>query len=261
MSKLLVAGGVGALAATGAALLMQSQANHALRSEMAGLREEVRLATLAAQSAATRSPAGARSSAPTAVAVAAPASEDLAKLREEIAALHKSTTTLTQYVQVAQAAQALAKTSEVVATKLTPASQFRNAGKATPEATTETALWAAVGGDVEALAGALTFTASSKAKADAWFAGLSEATQQQYGTPEKVIALMVARDAETLSGMQVLGQKELGPDDVGVRIRVASNEGKTKDDTFLMHRTPDGWKLVLPDNAVEKFARQLRGGK
>jgi hypothetical protein len=61
--------------------------------------------------------------------------------------------------------------------------------------------------------------------------------------------------------MQVLGQRELGPDDVGVRLRLASSDGKTKDDTLLMHRTVDGWKMLLTDGAVEKFARQLRGGR
>jgi hypothetical protein len=63
-----------------------------------------------------------------------------------------------------------------------------------------------------------------------------------------------------LSGLQVLGQSEIAPDNVAVRLRLGSTDGKTKDDKLLMRRTGDGWRMVIPDNAVEKFARQL-GGK
>ncbi len=261
MSKSVVVVGALLLAAGGAAFYSQDRANAALRREIAGLRDDVQRVSFAAKVNAAgeavvhTTPIGAEQSG------GASAGEDLKKLRDEIVALRKSTTVLTQFVQTAQAAQALAKTSESVATKLIPAGELKNAGKASPESATETALWAAVGGDVDALAGSLVFTPTAKAKADAWFAGLTDSTKQQYGSPEKVIALMVARDAASLTGMQVLGQKEIGPDDVGVRVRIAGNEGKTKDDTFLMHRSVDGWKMVLPDAAVEKFARQLNGGK
>jgi hypothetical protein len=144
---------------------------------------------------------------------------------------------------------------------LIPVSEWKNTGKATPEATIETTLWAAVGGEIDTLASVLAFKPGSKARVDAWFAGLSEQTRQQYGTPEKVIALMIAQEAATLSGMQVIGQKQLGPDDVGMRIRVSGTDGAIKDDTFFLHRATDGWKMVLPDNAVEKFARKLRDGR
>lgn len=191
-------------------------------------------------------------------AVTAGEREDIGRLREEIVALRKSTVALTQF---AQNAQALAKTSNSVATKLVPVSKWKNAGKATPEASTETVLWAAVGGDVETLASALTFTDSARAKADAWFAGLSESTRQQYGSPEKVLALMIARDAEGVSGMQVVGQEQVASGDVGLRLRFANANGKTKDETFLMRQSGDGWRVVLPDGAVEKYAGQLSGVK
>lgn len=262
MSNVIVGAGLMVALLAGVAVYQQHRANGALRHEMANLREEVRSATRTVQAAETqrRSAAAAAPALPAAAAGPA-AGEDLVKLREEIAALRKSTTALTQFVQMAQAAQALAKTAESIPTKLTPAGDLRNVGKATPEAIAQTTLWAAVAGDVDVLADGLMFNPATKHKADTWFAGLSESTRQQYGSPEKVMALMIARDAASVSGMQILGQKELGPDDVGVRVRVGSNEGKTKDDTFLLHRTTDGWKMMLPDSAVEKFARQLSGGK
>lgn len=265
MSKATVSLCVIVLAASGASIYLQSKANDALRRDLAGLREEIRLTNLAVRSAQTKAaqatPLVPASPATGLAPAAATSSEDLAKLRDEISALRKSTTALTQFVQVAQAAQELARTSESIPTKLTPAAELRNAGKATPASTTETALWAAVAGDVDALAGTLMFNGQTKAKADAWFGTLPENVRQQYGSPEKVMALMIARDAASLSGMQVIGQKQITDDDVGVRVRIAGNEGKTKDDTFFMHRTSDGWKMLLPDAAVEKFAKQLSGRK
>jgi hypothetical protein len=265
MSKLAVGVGVVALASLGAAFYAQSRANSALQQQIAGLREEVRrgIATSAASAAKTHTQ---QSGTTTAEGIAAPSAGagDLLKLRQEIAALRKSTQELTQLAQAAQAAAALKSlggTENSVVTKLIPADALKNAGKATPEAATESLLWAAVGGDVDSLSQALVFTPTAREKADAWFAGLSENTRQQYGSPEKVIALMIARDAAGLSGMQVIGQKEISPDNVGVRVRFASTDGNTKDDNILMRRVSDGWRMVLPDTAVEKFARQLSGRK
>ncbi len=255
------------MAAAGSVVYVQDRANHALRQEVAALRNDLRVTLASIKAENTKSARAQSSDVATASVVAAlpgTANEELAKLRDEIVSLRKSTTTLTQFAQAAQAvqaAQALAKSTDSVATQITPASQLKNAGWATPAASTETALWAAVGGDVEMLASTLMFTESARAKADAWFAGLSDGTRQQYGSPEKVIALMIARDAAGLSGMQILGEKEVTPNDVGVRLRFASVDGKTKDDTLLMHRATDGWRMLIPDNALEKFARQIGGGK
>ena len=268
MSKTAFGLGVVVLIAGAAAFYVQNRANSALRHEIAGLREDIRTIAVAVKDTAATSPRPVTSTegtivggAPAAGAATGAVGEDLAKLREEIVALRKSTTVLTQFAQTVQAAQALAKSSESVATKLVPVAEWRNVGKATPEAGVETALTAATGGDVDTLAASLMFTDSARSKADAWFAGLSESTRQQYGSPEKVIALMIARDAEGLSGMQVLGQKEVSPDNVGVRMRFASVDGKTKDDTFLMRRANDGWRMVLPDAVVEKYAKKLGGGR
>jgi hypothetical protein len=256
--------GVVMLAAGGAAFYAQHQANRALRGEIAGLREEIRVTAAGARANSAGAPRA--SEAPGLASQKAPAptvgAEELAKLREEIAAFRKSTQALTEFAQLAQAAAALKSlggTETTVETKLTPSEALKNAGRLTPEAATETVLWAAYGGDVDALANSFVFTPTAREKADTWFAGLPANLRQQYGSPEKVIALMIAKDAAGLTGMQVLGQKEIAPDNVGVRVRFASADGKTKDDNLLMRRVADGWRMVVPDNAVEKFARQLAG--
>jgi hypothetical protein len=61
--------------------------------------------------------------------------------------------------------------------------------------------------------------------------------------------------------MQVLGQREMSQDDVGMRVRFGNDNGNTKDDSFLLHRGTDGaWRLMLTDAAIDKFSKQLLGG-
>lgn len=70
---------------------------------------------------------------------------------------------------------------------------------------------------------------------------------------------MMAKDAGSLAGMQILGKKENGANDVQVRVRIGDDQGKTEDDKFGMRRVSDGWSLLVPDKAVEKYARQVKG--
>jgi hypothetical protein len=252
---------------TGVAVVTVQRAdNAALRRDVALLRSEVKSLVQAAKAAAgaSRAPAAGSATATepaTAVVVREGENPEVEKLRGEMMELRQTTQDITRFAQLAQTAKALERHAEAVPTNLIPAAALKNAGQATPEASTQTALWAAVSGDVDALAGTLMFTPTARAEADEWFAGMTAGAQQQYGSPEKVIALMIAKDAEALSGMQVLGQKEISPDNVGVRVRIAGADGRTKDDTLFMHRSAGGWKMVLPDATVEKFARQLSRGK
>jgi hypothetical protein len=116
-----------------------------------------------------------------------------------------------------------------------------------------------MGGDIETLAKAVVFSDAIKAQAAAWFEGLPAATRSEYGTPEKVIALMIAKDAGALAGMQIVGKREEGANDVVVRVRIGDDQGKMKEDKFEMRRLPDGWRLRVPDKAVERYARQVSG--
>jgi hypothetical protein len=245
-----------AIAVAGAVFgFRQHQANEETRRLLGELQAQVhrleRQRIAAASSAASSTSASADTG---------PASDHraLAQLRAELEALRTSTQ---EIAKVARATAAAQNPTAAIPNNLVPASAWKNAGRATPEKAVETVLWAAVGGDVDTLAQTLTFTPTARAKADAWFATLSENTRRQYGTPEKLMALMVAKDAETLTSMQLLGSKEVSPDNVGVRIRFANEAGKVKDDNFLMHRGTDGWRLILPDAAVEKFAQKVSGGK
>lgn len=263
MSRIVAGAGVVAIVGIAAGIWLQHRDNGRLRQEMAVLRDEVRLAASAWKGGVTTAPPSSGSDRAVETGSRNSDRDELAKLREEIVALRKQTQPLVEFAQLAQAGAALKNmggTENSVATKLTPADALKNAGRATPEAATETVLWAAVGGDVDALASSFVFTPTAREKADAWFASLAEGTRKQYGSPEKIIALMIAKDAAGLSGMQVIGQKEVAPDNVGVRVRFGSVDGNTKDDNLVMRRSTDGWRMVIPDNTVEKFARRLGGG-
>ena len=252
MKALTVVAWVAVAMAGGVFAFRQQQANEETRRLLVELQSQVQRIE--------RRPAGEGSapSVPAAPATTATSADTkvLAQVRDELAALRSSTQ---EIAKVAQAAAAAQNPTASIPNNLVPSSAWKNAGKATPEKAVETVLWAAVGGEVDTLAQTLTFTPTARAKADAWFATLSESTRRQYGTPEKLMALMVAKDAETLSGMQFLGSKEVSADNVGVRLRFATETGKTKDDNFLMHRSADGWRLILPDAAVEKFAQRVSG--
>ncbi len=265
MSKALWAIGLAGLGIGGAVVALQQADNRVLRREVELLRSEVQMAVRALEREPRSAPVAVPEPASGAGAAGATgiAPEELRRLREELEGLRKTAQALNRFAEMAQLAQSakeLEKSTGGVGVKIIPAAELRNVGKATPEAATQSALAAAIAGDVDAVAGSLAFTDSARAKADAWFGTLSERVRQEYGSAEKVIALMMARDAAGLTGLQVLGAREVAPDNVGVRIRFASEQG-TKDDTLVLRRAAEGWRLLLTDQAVESMARKVSGKK
>jgi len=255
MKVLTLALGAVALAVIGGGFWLQHQSTLQLRRHVALLRTE--LSRLEQQRQELQRPA------PAVVERVASAgdytgSAELEHLRAEIRALRVQTTELARLspggVKVPPA-----RGNSAIASSLVPVSAWKDAGRVTPEATVETVLFAAMGGDLETLANAVVFNDAIKAQAATWFEGLPDATKREYGTPEKVIALMMAKDAGSLAGMQILGKREDGANDAVVRVRVGDDQGKMKDDKFEMRRSPDGWRLLVPDKAVEKYARQVSG--
>ena len=110
------------------------------------------------------------------------------------------------------------------------------------------------------MAGMIVLDPSARTKAEALFARLPDATRAEYGSPEKLVSLFLAKDAAAVSGLQILGQRDVTPDVVGVRVRLANEEGKTKEQNFGFRKSSDGLRLIVPDEVVDKYAQQL-GGK
>lgn len=244
--------GFGVMLGAGA-FYVQHEAIVELRSELTALRTEVQMAAKqheAAQREAAKAPAVAVVTSENAPAEDSRA--ELTKLRDEVAALQKSTQEIARVVQSAG--------QSTVPVKLIPASEWKNAGRATTAAAVETLLWAGAGGDVETMANAIVLDPTARAKAEAMFARLPDATRADYGSPEKLVALFLAKDAAAVTGMQILGQRDITPDVVGVRVRVANDEGKMKEQGFGFQKTGDGLRLVVTDQIVDKYAQQLAGG-
>ena len=257
--------GFGAVIAAGA-LYLQHATVAELRDEITALRADVQqMAKLQKDEAGRRRLDALASPGSQTAAVVTPENgssdeqrSELSKLRAEIRALAESTQDV---ARVAQAAQQAAKGESPIPVKLIPVAQLKNAGKATANAAVETLLWAAAGGDVETVASTIVLDPSAQVKAQELFSRLPEATRAQYGSPEKLVALMLAKDASALTGMQILGQRDVTPDVVGVKVRLANEEGKTKEQGLAFQKTADGLRLKVPDDVVDKYARQLGGGK
>lgn len=258
MNKLLL--GVAAFAAVllAGAVLGQRQAIAELRREVAGLRTDLQLLAKAGANATGASRPQVEQAGAADSGGANESRAEIAKLRAEIKAL---STTTQEATRQAQAAAPAARGESPIPVKLIPSSEWKNAGRATAGAAVETVLWAAAGGDVEVLTNSIQLDESARAKAAALLARLPEATRAEYGSPEKLIALFLAKDAASATGVQILGQRDLSTDVVGVRVRVGNDEGKTREQNFGFRRTSDGLRLIINDPVVEKYARQLSGGK
>ncbi len=257
MNKLIVGWLALTMALGAGALFLQHEAKAELQAEIAALRADVLRLSERQKDAAGAS----RPQVTVAVEEVNAANDqrtELAKLREELVALKKSTQ---EIARVAQAAQSGAKGESTIPVALTPVGSLKNAGRATVKAALETVFAAATGGDVDTLASSIMLTPQAEAKAAAWFAGLSDEARTQYGSPEKVVALMLAKDAAGVTGIQVLGQRDLSADTIGVRVRIGDEQGNTKEQGLAFQQTPDGLKALIPDNVLERYAKQLRGGK
>lgn len=264
MNKFLVGlVGFGAVLAAGA-LYLQRVGMAELREEVAALRGDVRQMAKIAKDATVLRQGGAAAVVMPENGAADEAKAELARLREEIRGLKASTQELTQIAKAATAGKAppppMADTAGLP-DNITPVSGLKNAGKATPAQAVETVLWAATAGEVDVLAAGLLIEPKAKQKAADWFASLPEPTRAQYGSPEKVIALMIAKDAAALAGMQVLAQQEMKPDLTAMRVRMQADTGGTKDETLAFYHASDGWRMVLPEKVVDKFAARVSGGK
>lgn len=138
-----------------------------------------------------------------------------------------------------------------------PAAEWKNAGQNTPASSFETVMWAAAGGDVDALSQMLALNGGAKAKADALFASLSPAARANYVSAERLVAFLTAREVP-LGTMAVWGQTPQADDEVSLRARIESANGDARFPAFLLRRYAEGWKLVVPESAIDKYAVQLR---
>ncbi|HEY4245615.1 MAG TPA: hypothetical protein VGM64_02100 [Lacunisphaera sp.] len=146
-----------------------------------------------------------------------------------------------------------------------PASLWKNAGQTTPAAAFETLLWASAGGDLDSLARVLDLDSVTRVEATEVLDRLPSAMRQEIGTPERLVALMTAKDApmgsaEILSAYEEGGTKDASHAPILTRLnaRVVDTEGNAKELLLNLRANTGTWRLVVPDAAIEKYAALLQ---
>lgn len=182
--------------------------------------------------------------------------EERRLLEGEIARWRGEVETLRRRVREEEAVAAVQAERSPVNDEMVDASNWKNAGRFTPAAALETTLWAAAGGDLDALANSLVLAPEARVRAEALLASLPDSMRASYATPEHLIALFTVKDIP-LGSMQVRKQTPRGSDETAVRVRLRSAEGHVKDAELTLRRDEGGWRLVVPESAVRRYETML----
>jgi hypothetical protein len=189
--------------------------------------------------------------------------EELLRLRSEVEALRRN--------QAAPAGPATSTgapatgngggaAAPLTNSRTVPVEVMGNVGRATPRAAGQTEAWAVQHGDVDTAASLLTFAPEERAKLEAVIAALPENLREQYGTPERLMAMVMAGTPRPIAGVQILEEKEQGSDDFVQQIQLKYADGRTRSDELTFHRDAEGWKRVVSPATVDRVIAALKNG-
>ena len=143
---------------------------------------------------------------------------------------------------------------------MTPIEKLTHAGAATPTDAAQSFFWAVAQADPDAMARQIELTADARAKAQAFYAQLSDAARAQFGSPEKVMAIYLTSLYGRATGFQLVAS-DYRPEsaDLGTwKVSLQTASGGLHDIAFPVHRTADGWREVVGVSWVDEAARYLR---
>jgi RNA polymerase sigma factor (sigma-70 family) len=194
---------------------------------------------------------------------------EIARLRADLLAATKPTAPKSS-ATIARPDISTAKGDFTLLKGLKPAESMANLGRATPRDAFETLTWATNGGNVAAVADVMTLSADARAKLEDIFAGLPPETQAKFGSPEQLIANLMATTTQ-VAGMQVMrespGARGPGfdptttadnPDYRTLHVQVQYVDGRVREnDVVFQHVGPD-WRVVFPALMVNKVAEMLK---
>ena len=181
--------------------------------------------------------------------------EALPRLRAEVASLRKSVDETRPLPGRARKNDANAAPD--ISKELAPAAAWKNRGYETPADAIETALWAAAGGDTEVLMKSLVFEESAKRKAEALFASLPEDVRRRYRGPEELVAFMTAKDVP-LEGARIIARADEKAEERKIAVQLKNAAGSVRQLQIGVRKMADGWRLVMPESAVERYAAGLK---
>ena len=140
---------------------------------------------------------------------------------------------------------------------MTRVEDFKNAGRATPEAAFQTLIWAAIKGDDDELAATLMLTDSAREKADEWRMALPAEIRQKYATVEKLPGLFLTEEiVRKAASAQILESIEHSPDRVTLRVKTSTLGGGTGVSEFLLTRGDRGWGIEIPEDMIAGMRKQ-----
>ena len=139
------------------------------------------------------------------------------------------------------------------------AGSWADAGQATPRSALMSVLWAASHGDVDRLADLLEFSGATRVEAEAFFAQLPLAAQQEYGSPERVVATLLAgnfpKDATEATYNGGGGNAE----SAYASLSIDHSAGETRTNVYALELTASGWRLQVPSAVLAGYERILQG--
>jgi hypothetical protein len=142
--------------------------------------------------------------------------------------------------------------------EMLPVAQWKHVGHATPTAALETVLWAASVGDVDALAGSLSIDPVVRTKVNGLLLRLPETIRKDYDTPERLMALLTAGDVP-LGAAQIRDYHALNLQGTAVVAVLRDTENRHRAANVTLRQEGEAWKLVVPNEAVDKYVAMLRG--
>jgi len=140
----------------------------------------------------------------------------------------------------------------------TPAAAWKNQGQATPEATVETMLWAAAGGDLSSLKNTLALAPETQSKATDLLASLPATGSQSFASPDDLMDLLVAGNVP-LDSAQVVAKQINQDGQVIEYLRLKDSEGRTRPVFLTLQKVSAIWKLTVPASALDQVAQGQAG--
>jgi hypothetical protein len=137
------------------------------------------------------------------------------------------------------------------------AEQWSNAGDKDALSALETALWASARGEMSALIPLLSIDEATRGRVSDLLARLPDGARSELGSPEQAIALVTA-SAIPLGGAQVVAQFSDARDSTRMVLQLTDLDGRLRERVITLRATSDGWRLAVPDAAIDRYVTALR---
>jgi hypothetical protein len=131
---------------------------------------------------------------------------------------------------------------------------FQNVGRATPAATFQTLVWAALHGDESTLSAGLALDDRAHARAEVLLARLPDELRAQ-SSPEKLAALWWNGTVLDVPAAQIIRQET--QDDSHATLLTRGGIGGSS--TLNFRRSATGWQIVIPESALESIQSKVIG--